>query len=286
MSPTTMVVYVLLAPALAAAVAASLVGWLGRRLGVAWGGAAAVALALGAGELAAHLANARPAFPPIDVTDRIPWLVLTALLLGLCESIRPAPGWARWENRLLLVLLTLGLLLGPVLGPDWPTRSDLLRQGGLALLLLVGWANLEALAARRSTATVGPAVLVVAAGAGAALLLSGSLVLGQIGLGLASALGAVWLLSCWMPGLSLGRGGVPVLVATFGALLIDGQVYAFLPRSSALILAAAPLMAWVASVGPARRLAGWKAALLGAFATLVPTAVAVGLAVAASPSYE
>jgi hypothetical protein len=281
-----MIVFVLIVPALVAALTAVLAGWAGHRVGMAGSGSSAVALALGAGELTAHLVNARPAFPPIDVTDRIPWLVLAALLLGLCESIRPSPAWARWENRLLLVLLTLGLVLGPVLGPGWPTRADLARQGGLALILLAAWLNLEGLAARRTTAVLGPALLVVAVGAGAALLLAGSLVLSQIGLGLAAALGAVWLVSCGLPALSLSRGGVPVLVATLSALLIGGQVYAFLPRSSALLLAAAPLAAWVASVGPSRRLPSWQAALIGAAATLVPTAIALGLAISASPSYE
>jgi hypothetical protein len=35
-----------------------------------------------------------------------------------------------------------------------------------------------------------------------------------------------------------------------------------------------------------RRLSGWQAGLLIAIATLVPAAVAVGLAIAASPGYE
>src|SRR4051794_9791354 len=151
MSPLLeMALFVVVVPALAAAVTLVAAGWVGRRVGLAGGDQAAVALALGAGALAAQLVNARPAFPPVEVTDRIPWIVAAAMLLGLCESVRPSPGWARWENRLLLTALVLGLILGPVLGEDWPTRSDLARQGGLALVLLAAWANLESLAARRS----------------------------------------------------------------------------------------------------------------------------------------
>jgi hypothetical protein len=285
MSPLGMALSVLVVPSLVAAVTLAAAGWAGRRLGLSGGGQAAVALALGAGAIAAQVGNAPPAFPPIEVTDRIPWLVVAAVLLGLCESVRPSPGWARWENRLLLTLLTMGLVLGPVLGENWPTRSDLTRQGGLVLMMLAAWGNLEALAARRSMAVLGPSVLVVAASTGAALLLSGSMVLGQLGLGLAAAVAAIWVLSLWLH-LLLGRGGIPVLVAAYGALLIEGHVYAGLPASSAYLLAAAPLAAWVGFVGPARRLAAWQSALLSAVATLVPAAVALGLAIAASPGYE
>jgi hypothetical protein len=286
MSPLGMALFVLVVPSLVAAVTLAAAGWAGRRLGLSGGGQAAVALALGAGAIAAQVGNAPPAFPPIEVTDRIPWLVLAAVLLGLCESVRPSPGWARWENRLLLTLLTMGLVLGPVLGENWPTRSDLARQGGLVLIMLAAWGNLEALAARRSMAVLGPSVLVVAVSAGAALLLSGSMVLGQLGLGLAAAVAAVWVLSLWQPDLFLSRGGIPVLVAAYGALLIEGHVYAGLPASSAYLLAAAPLAAWVGFVGPARRLAAWQSAVLSAAATLVPAAVSLGLAIAASPGYE
>jgi hypothetical protein len=133
MSPLEMALFVLVVPALAAAVMLTAAGWAGRRAGLAGSGQAAVALALGAGVLAAQFHFAPPSFPPIEVTDRIPWLVAVAMLLGVCESVRPSPGWARWENRLLLTVLALGLILGPVLGADWPTRSALARQGGLVL---------------------------------------------------------------------------------------------------------------------------------------------------------
>src|SRR4051812_48549611 len=119
MSPGEIALFVVLVPSLVAAVFIVAAGWAARRAGIAASGPASGALALGAGAIASFLGNSPPAFPPIEVTDRIPWLVLAACLLGLCESIRPGPGWTRWENRLLLILLTMALILGPVLGPDW-----------------------------------------------------------------------------------------------------------------------------------------------------------------------
>jgi hypothetical protein len=287
MDPVNLVLFVVVVPAVVAAVTAALGGWLARRLGVAEAGRAAVAVALGAGTLAAQFASALPHFPPIEVTDRIPWLVGLLMLLGLLESTHPSPGWARWKDRLLVAILVLALVLGPALGPDWPSLRDLAVECGLVLGILVGWGSLEGLAAHRSTAVLGPALLAVAGCTSAALLLSGSVVLGRISGGLTAALGAVWVLSWWLPDQALGRGGVSVLVATVAALLIEGRVYSFLPLEAAIALAAAPLLAWLAFAGPARRLASWQSALLAAVLCLVPAGVAVGLALRAAPGeYE
>ncbi len=312
MLPLDLLIFVVVVPASIAAVTVAVAGWAGHRIGAADAGRAAVAVALGAGAIAAQIGIAVPAFPPREVNDWLPWLVLAAMLLGLLESTHPSPAWARWENRLLLAILVLGVVLRPVLGPDWPatwrvvdgegglernlivvwanriTPSHLqwILGGGLILAVLVVWGNLEALAAGRSTAVLGPPLLVVAASISAALLLSGCIVFGRIGGGLAAALGAVWVLSWWLPDRLLARGGSAVLVTAYAALLIDGHVYSFLPLSSAFLLAAAPLMAWLGFAGPARRLAPWQSSLLAAALALVPGAVAVGLALAASPVYE
>jgi hypothetical protein len=287
MSPLYLLLYVVVVPALVAALLVVVAGWAGRRAGLAGAGQAAVALALGAGTIAACFGIARPTFPPIDVTHRIPWLVLSAVLLGLFESIQPSPAWARWENRLLLAVLVLGVVLEPVRREDWTTPRNLAVEAGLVLAVLVAWVNLETWAARRPTAALGPALLVVTAGAAVAVMFSGYAVLGQIGGGLTAALGAVWVLSWWLPDRSLSRGGVPVLIVCLTTILIMGNVYAKLPPVAAFLLALAPLTAWLARLGPARRLAQWQSALLAVALTLVPVGVAVGLAWGAAPGgYE
>jgi hypothetical protein len=287
MDPVNLLLFVVVVPAVVAAVTTMVAGFATRHAGRARAGPASVALALGAGALAAQFASAVPHIPPIDVSDRIPWLVGLAMLLGLLESIHPSPGWARWENRVLLSVLVVALTLAPVLGTEWPGRRDLVVEGGLVLGILVAWLNLDGLATERATAILGPPLLVVAACTAAALLLSGSVVLGRIGGGLTAALGAVWVLSWWLPDRSLGRGGMPVLTATVATLLIEGHVYSSLPLTAAILLASAPLMAWLGFAGPARRLRPWQSALLAAVLVLVPAGVAVGVAVASSPGeYE
>jgi hypothetical protein len=152
--------------------------------------------------------------------------------------------------------------------------------------MLVAWSSLESLAARCSTALLAASLLVVVGCASAALVLSGVLVLGEIGGGLAAALGTVWLLSLRLADRRLAPGGTPVLVSTLAALLIEGRVFAELPLAAGVLLAAAPLLAWVGLIGSAGRLAPWQRAVLAAFATAVPAGTAVGLALAAAPQYE
>jgi hypothetical protein len=135
---------------------------------------------------------------------------------------------------------------------------------------------------------LGPALLIAAGCIGAALLMAGSLVLFQIGTGMAAALGAVWVLACGLRGWSLGLspGAIPVLVATFAALLIEGRVYAGMPWASALLLGVAPVVSWLGFVGPARRLAPWQAAIVSVVATAVPGAIALVLIARESTGYE
>jgi hypothetical protein len=281
-----MALNVLVVPFVVSALVLAASRWAFRRAGMSGAGPAAAVLGLGAGYLAGHLAAARPAFPPIEVTDRVPWLAAASALLGLLESARPAPGWARWENRLLLTALVMAVVLGPVLEETGASGSGRIWLAGVALALLASWANLEALATRLSVPSLGLPVLAVVAGAGAVLVLSGSLVLGELGLALASSLGATWLLSLFWNDLSLARGGPPFLVATLGSLLLVGHVYAGLPTWPAVALLAAPLAIWSGFLGPLRRAATWKRTLLSLAATLALVGIAILLALSASPPYD
>jgi hypothetical protein len=248
---------------------------------------AAVALGIGAGYLAGHIAIA---WPSGDVTDRIPIVALTAILLGLFESLWPAPGWARWENRLLLAALVVGAVLGPLIETMTATRDGYVRLGAIALAIAVARANLEALARRLPPAAFGLAIGFTTVGVAITLLLAGNMLLCQLVLALGASLGAAWLLSLWWPRLSLSRGGVAVVAVVLGSLLICGQFYSVLLDSTALTfgwvavgLVAAPLAAWVGMIGPIRRRPIWVVSLVVGFATLIPVAIAVGVAIGSAP---
>jgi hypothetical protein len=243
-------------------------------------------LGLGAGYLAGNLAIGWPPFPPLEVTDRIPFLAVAATVLGLLESAWPLAARVRWGDRLILVALTLGVILGPILAATAGTRAGILWLAGVGAVAVLSWANLEVLAGRPGTAGLFGSLVVTAAGAGAVLVASSSAVLGQLGVVLAAALTGAGLAS-WRMGRGLPSPGiVPVVATVLTALVVDGHVYANTPTSSALLLAAAPTAAWLGAVKPVRGLAPWKVSLLAAIVTVVPVGLALWRAMAESPANE
>jgi hypothetical protein len=228
------------------------------------------------------------AWPQSDVTDRIPAIALAATILGFFEGAWPSPAWARWENRILFSVATLGVMLGPAaaITETLGTRETNLWLLGLGAGILISWVSLDAIAARITGVALAVPLLVATGGASAVLVLAHSIVLGQLGGGLAAVLGAAWLVSWWGSPLNLARGGVTVLVLVVAALVLEGHIYANLPASGAVLIAAAPLTLWVTRIGFIRRRAPWVVALVGAIAVLIPLGVAAGRLLATSePSY-
>ncbi len=282
MSPAGMMLATLVLPFVSAGLVMIGAGWLGRRLGIERADHAAAALAVGVGYVVGHAAIASPTFPPLDVTDRIPWLAGLAAILGILESIWPGPSWTLWENRLLLTALVLSALLGPLFAESSENRPSTVCLVVYGLIALASWTNLSGLADRLSGARLGVPLLTVGFGIAIALVVSGSLALGQLSAVLAAAVAAMVLLKLGSPML---LGTVPVMVATFGALLLNSFIYAALPASAAVALVSAPAAFWVSRLGRMERLATWKVVLVTEFATLIPVGIALALAFSASPGY-
>jgi hypothetical protein len=278
----------LVLPAVVAAAALVVAFVLAKLSGRGSSGPWKIALALGAGYLAGHIAIA---WPSSDVTDRIPPLAVAAMVLGMLEATWPGPPWARWENRLLLSALVVGLIVEPArasLEETQGLRGFWIAMGIVGLVIFASWTNLEALAARVRGVAIALPMLVVAGGMSAVLALSGSMLLGQLGGALTAALAAAWIASWRGEPLSLSRGGVPVLVVVLSALALEGQVYSPAPGKTTMLalVAVAPFALWILRIGPLRRLAPWQAALLGAVIALVPIGVALGMALTASAEVE
>lgn len=243
-------------------------------------GPRALGLSVGLGCVSGMLGQGwPPPFPPIDVTDRTPWLALAAMIV-----VAIAGGGPAWLRRIGLALLAVGVylaILGPILGT---TAAIGLSVAGLAVL--AAWANAVGLGDRvEGAALIGP-MLVVAAGASVVLLASGTATAGLLGLTLAASLFAPALASIRLDLGRSARGVLPVALAVATALVLNGTFYAFVPRSSALLLAAAPAGAWAARLGPVRRRSPWLATFAAVLGTLAPVAAAVAIALASSPSAE
>lgn len=268
----------LLIPGLAACLAWILawgIGRLARSSAASWG----VGLAIGAGYVAGHFWIA---WPSSDVTDRIPFVVLAAAVLGLLEWSWPSPAWARWENRILLSALVVVVMVGPADLEVLGVRKPILWQICLGVGILLSWTNLESLARRITGVAIALPLVVVCSGAGASLLLSGGMVLARLAGALTVSLAAIWLLSIRSAPLSLARCAIPVVVVALASLLLEGHVYAELPTLGLILLAASPAMLWITQVPWLRRMAPWRRAVVGTLAVMLPLGLAAATTLSGS----
>jgi hypothetical protein len=270
----SLVVGLLLSATIAAGLAA--VGrWKRSSEGPVWWAAGAVGLAYAA----AHVALARPAWPPVDVTDRVPYLALAAAALAMFEAVvRPRPV-VRSVGRAVLALATLAVVLGPVLAGELPQETLVWLVATLVVAPLA-WINVAALAACEPFAAV-RALVVTTVGAGVAAVLAGSATLSQCALALAAALVA------WQV---VGREKVvgstaASAAAVLSALVVIGFVYASLPAWSAGLIACSPAAAWVERIGPISTRRVLVRVTVGAIAVAAPLAAAVAIAARESPPY-
>ena len=266
-------------PALAAALLL-----LGARRAAGASGVGA-ALAVGGGYVLAHLLQRGVrGLPPREATDWVWVAAAVGMLVG-------ASGLTRRSSPLLpaaLRLLVSGALLWQLLAA-WRAQAtpDDLREAialGAAVLALV-WTVTEV--GLEQGGWFAPATLAVtAAGAALAIGLSGSFSLAL----LAGALCAVLCAAAVGSALRLAppslEGAAAPAVLTLGALLGCASFYSDLPRASAFLIGGAPAAGLVgaAVLGPRARRPAVLVGLLLLVAALL--AIAVKLAVDASPSWD
>jgi hypothetical protein len=258
----------------AAAVCGLALYWGKERARVALG-----SLALGLAYLSGHLVIAGWApFPPTDTTNWLPYFALAAAVLGASCGMLPAKAWARALIFALVSAGALRLLLKPKFQYGWSLSEGWISVACLAGAMVLLAIILDALVRRAATAFDMPAVLLITcAGTFGALMLSGSMLLGQFAAVLGAAVFGSLVLTARK--VALGRGIVPVFSLLLGALLVSGYFFADLPAVSAVLLAFAPVLALVPIGMPSKVLAfGVRAALVS-----VPILVALVLAFRSSP---
>jgi hypothetical protein len=246
-----------------------------------WGGA----LAVGGGYLIAQAAL--QGGPPVPPRERIDWLwclTLAAVVLGTLEGLFPPKAWLRWGLRAPLGAAALVLLLLPLL-KTWGREEMVGWLGGLGTAWLISWVALDSLTER--VPGVGPALLLLLLGLGVTLvlLLSGSAVLGQLGVAVTASLAGSLLLACLAPSLLPARGLATVVGTLLPGLLLLGYFYAEVPAASAALLAAALPAAALGQIPPVRKgLRPWQGLAVSVLVLLVLMTAAVVLAGRASPA--
>src|SRR5437763_14691829 len=185
---------ILPAIAIAMVVAAGVCGlalWWGKKNARRALGPLAIGLAYGTGQL---VITGWKSFPPADTTNWLPYFALGAAALGVFvperrEESRPSERRA-WPHLLVFALITAGalrLLLKPKFQYGWSLGQGWLWLTGLALAIVFLSVVVDLLAQRTQRPIELPTyLLIVCAGVVGALMLSGSILLGQ----LATVLGA------------------------------------------------------------------------------------------------
>ena len=199
------------------------------------------ALLVGLAYVAGHAVIACPAFPPIDVTDRIAWLAAIATVLAALEAAFSGPAWLQLAGRAVLLAIVIGTMLGPLIALEnsWSKSAGWIVTTSVVCAL--AWLNLWALERSATGADAQLALSLTAAIAAPVLFLSGSVVLGALSMVLAASLTAFRLLGgTFSPGASVLIG-----TSVFTALVVEGLYYASLPIVAALCFAAAPACAWI-----------------------------------------
>ncbi len=245
-----------------------------------WARGAIGPFAIGLAYVAGHLViTGWVSFPPADTTNWLPYFALVGAVLSAGCALAATKAWMRVLIFALISTGALRLLLKPKFQYGWSLGEGWLWVGCLTCAFVLLVMILNALGRRPATAIELPAfLLITCAGTFGALMLSGSMLLGQF----AAVLGAAVFgsLIYTVRRVPLGRGIVPVFSLLMGTLLVSAYFFAELPAISAVLLIFAPAAAMVPVNLSSKLLA------FGVRAVLVSVAVVAGLVLAfrASPA--
>lgn len=203
------------------------------RLGWYWAGLAVIA-----GFIATVYVVVGFQFQPWTSTRKIIALGLAAAGLGLLLDIYP------WSRRWLPVLLFV-LAGAAALWLGWPVLK---RSEGIALwtlgigsVLFSGWTTATMESLRSKPAQACSAAVASGFGSGGVVLLGASALLGELGMALGAAAGALWLLVAATRRVRLGSVAMLPAGLLCGLIGIGGHVYAKVPWHSLVLLALVPV---------------------------------------------
>jgi len=265
---------------LAAALISGLIAIAGRLWRAnSWADAVALAIGYAGGHM---VAVGWPAFPPGEATQWLPYFAILVMFVAVLDTLLRPAGSVRALIWFLLCAGILRLLLGSKFQYGWSPLEGSLWITCLSAGLLVLTAILDR-AAQRDVSISFPLILaIVAGGTAVALMLSGSMLLGQLAFVLTAVFGTIVAVGFLLPRAVPGRGIVPVAVVVLSGLWLSGYFFAELPAASALLLAASSipaLMLVLSDEGGNPR----RGLVLRATVVAVSVALAVFLAFRASP---
>ena len=192
---------------------------------------------------------------PKTIQQWLPLIAILSLSLGLLETLWRKNLWALWGVRVVLLGTLLWRLFQPFINHPferlrWSMLETSLNLLATTTVILIFWIALELLVARqRASGAVasgldsGGAILVTAlviigTGSSISVVLSHSLVMGQLTGALVAALGAVMVLMWFMRGSVLAPSVTPVITLLLALPWLS--LYSTLPVVVVLLLAVSP----------------------------------------------
>jgi hypothetical protein len=213
-----------------------------------------------------------PRWPIREDLDRQLGLVIpSAMFVELLGASPKVPRWLTWTLRMAVAGLGARVLLhgsmyltGPA-GPGstaWTASQARLILGSIAAAEAAVWVLLVRLAQRPAGASLPMALAIAIGAASVAIMLSAYLAGGQAGLPLSAAVLGASLAATAFPDASPSIAPIGISVVGLGALLIIGHFFGELRTDHAVLLFAAPLLAWLPELPRLRRLPPWGRGLL------------------------
>lgn len=246
--------------------AALLLGVILNRLGWYWAG-----LALLAGFIATVYAAVGFQFQPWTSTRKIVALGLGAGGLGLLLDIYP------WSRRWVPVLLFM-VAGAAALWLSWPVLKR--REGmelwslGIAAVLFSGWCTAAMESLRSKPIQASSAAVALGFGTGGVVLLGASALLGELGIALGAAAGALWLLVAVTRKTRLGSLAMLPAGLLCALIGVGGHVYAKAPWYSLAMLALVPVCV---RISPPSRWSRWVQLFIPMILASAPATIAVWL---------
>ncbi len=246
-----------------------ILGWWGRRRadGRPWVDAGWV-LGIGAGYyLGCWLLEIRPSWPIKEDKDRLLGLVIpAALAIEMLAAFPRVERWLVWTLRMTLaglggriLLHGMALLAGP---SAWTPAQAWQILGAIAAAEAGAWVLLVMLARRGAGAALPIALAITIGGASVSIMLSAYLSGGQAGLPLSAAILGAALAAMVLPNAARSEAPIGLAVVGLSSLLIIGRFFGDLRTDHAVLLFAAPLLAWLPELPRLRRLPPWGRGLL------------------------
>jgi hypothetical protein len=188
------------------------------------------------------------AFPPREATHWLPYVALGALFFGVV--LLNTSGVISSIVRLIAVFAAAWTILQSQIFGRWPLFFSVGWVVAVTLILFTTSRLLEREGASRSTPTeILLGMALAAAFGGIALLLGGSVLLGQICGAFGLVLAGLAALTFLLPPTHLGPVLPLIYVVVFGSLLLNGSLFSDLPWLTAGLLWIAPFGALIG--GPA-----------------------------------